>query len=165
MPSRVLDSFVWRCHLASTVIPIVKIRQFYMFYDSLISTVAFPQDTWNHIFMASAKIAAISYESRNWIRFPLNWNCEGKCTSEMDTWMTFLYPPMLNEVERGYTGFTLSVRPSVHPSVDRIVSAVYLLQYLPDPFHIYTSYQATSEGVSCVKFFFESNKFEVLANS
>ena len=54
----------------------------------------------------------------------------------------FLYPT-LNEVDGGYTGFTLSFCPSV----DRIVSALYLLQYLLDPFHIYTSYQATSEGV------------------
>ena len=46
-----------------------------------------------------------------------------------------------------------SVRPPVRPSVDRIMSALYLLQYSPDPFHIHTSYQATSEGVSCVIFF------------
>ena len=46
----------------------------------------------------------------------------------------------------GYTGITLSVCPSV----DRIVSALYLQQYSSDPFHIYTSYQATSEGVSRV---------------
>ena len=38
------------------------------------------------------------------------------------------------------------------PSVDRIVSALYLQQYSLDPFHICTSYQATSEGVSHVKF-------------
>ena len=50
-----------------------------------------------------------------------------------------------NEVERGYTGFTLFVR------LYRIVSAQYLQQYSLDPFHIYTSYQATSVGVSCVK--------------
>ena len=36
----------------------------------------------------------------------------------------------------------LSVRPSVCPPVDRIVTALYLQQYLPDPFHICTSYQA-----------------------
>ena len=47
-----------------------------------------------------------------------------------------------------YTGFTLSVCPSV----DRIVSVLYLQQYLLDPFHICTSYQATSEGVSRVMF-------------
>ena len=54
---------------------------------------------------------------------------------------------------RGYTGFTLSVRLSlVRLSVDKIVSALYLLQYSPDPFHINTSYQATSEGVLHVFF-------------
>ena len=41
---------------------------------------------------------------------------------------------------------------SVCLSVDRVVSTLYLQQNLPDPFHIYTSYQATSEGVSCIKF-------------
>ena len=29
------------------------------------------------------------------------------------------------------------VCPSVHPSVDKIVSALYLPQYVPDPFHIW----------------------------
>ena len=43
-----------------------------------------------------------------------------------------------------------SLRLSVCPSVDRIVSALCLQQYSSDPFHIYTSYQATSEGVSRV---------------
>ena len=58
----------------------------------------------------------------------------------------FLYP-RFNEVERGYTGITLSVCPSV----DRVVSALYLQEYSSDPFHIRTSYQATSEGVSRVR--------------
>ena len=57
----------------------------------------------------------------------------------------------------------LSVRQCVCPSVDRIVSALYLLQYSPDPFHIYTSCQATSDSVSRGKFF-KIRKFEVLAN-
>ena len=61
---------------------------------------------------------------------------------------SFYYTPGFNEVERGYTGFTLSVCPSV----DRIVPALYLKQYFLDPFHICTSYQATSEGVSRVMF-------------
>ena len=53
-----------------------------------------------------------------------------------------LYPH--NEVVGGYIGF----RPSVpHP-----VSALQRLQFWLDPFHIYTFYQATSEGVSRVKF-------------
>ena len=38
------------------------------------------------------------------------------------------------------------VRPSVCPSVDKIVSPLYLPQYYLDPFHICTSHQATSEG-------------------
>ena len=64
-----------------------------------------------------------------------------------------LYPPH----QRSWKGGILvspcpSVRPSVClsvcPSVDRIVSALYLQQYSSDPFHICTSYQATLEGVS-----------------
>ena len=50
---------------------------------------------------------------------------------------------------RGVYWFHL-VRLSVCPSVDRIVSVLYLQQYFP--FHIYTCYQATSKGVSFVKF-------------
>ena len=46
----------------------------------------------------------------------------------------------------GFIGITLSVCPSV----DRIVSALYLQQYSSDLFHICTSYQATSECVSRV---------------
>ena len=55
-------------------------------------------------------------------------------------------PPASTKLIGGYTGITLSVCPSV----DRIVSALYLQQYSSDPFHICTSYQATSEGVSRV---------------
>ena len=57
-----------------------------------------------------------------------------------------------------YSGFTLSICPSV----DRSMSALYRQQYLSDPFHICTSYQTTSEGVSGVMFV---SKFEILANS
>ena len=52
----------------------------------------------------------------------------------------FFYTPASKKLKRGYTGFTLSICPSV----DRTVSALY-------PLHICTSYQATSEGVSRVK--------------
>ena len=55
-------------------------------------------------------------------------------------------PPASTKLIGGYTGITLSVCPSV----DRIVSALYLQQYSLDPFYICTSYQATSEGVSRV---------------
>ena len=58
------------------------------------------------------------------------------------------YPSTSTKLKGGYTGFTLSVCPSV----DRIVSALYLQQYLSDPFHICTSYQASWEGVSHVMF-------------
>ena len=55
-----------------------------------------------------------------------------------------LYTCCFIVVKRAYTGFTLSVCPS----------ALYLPQYLPDPFHFYISYQPTSDGVSRVKCFF-----------
>ena len=57
-----------------------------------------------------------------------------------------IIPLASTKLKGGYTGITLSVCPSV----DRIVSALYLQQYSSDPFHICTSYQATSEGVSRV---------------
>ena len=72
------------------------------------------------------------------------------------------YTLRFNKVERGYTGFTLSVCLSVRLSVCgqnrvRSVSSTILM----DPFHICTSYQATSEGVLCVMFVskFENFKF------
>ena len=61
----------------------------------------------------------------------------------------FNYTPRFNEVDRGVYWYHL-VRLSVCPSVNRIVSALYLQEYSSDPFHICTSYQATSEGVSRV---------------
>ena len=63
--------------------------------------------------------------------------------------LSCFYTPRSNEVERGVYWYHL-VRLSVCPSVDRIVSALYLQQYSSDPFHICTSYGATSEGVSRV---------------
>ena len=54
--------------------------------------------------------------------------------------MPFYYIPRFNVVERGYTCFIWSVRPSVCTSVRQ-----------SDPFHISRSYQATSEGVARVK--------------
>ena len=48
-------------------------------------------------------------------------------------------------------GIFVSLHPSIHPSVPHTVSALLRLQFWLDPFHIYTSYQATSEGVPCVK--------------
>ena len=66
--------------------------------------------------------------------------------------ISFIIPPASTKLKAGYTGFTLSICTSVRPSVDRIVSALYLQQYSLDPFHICTSYQATSENVSRVKF-------------
>ena len=66
-------------------------------------------------------------------------------------------PPPPHVLQRSWKGvywFHLvlpSVRPSVRPSVDRIVSAPYIQQYLSDPFHMCTSYQANWEGVSRVK--------------
>ena len=46
----------------------------------------------------------------------------------------------------------LFILKDVCPSVLHPVSALWRLQFWLDPFHIYTSYQATSEGMSCVNF-------------
>ena len=70
--------------------------------------------------------------------------------------MRFFYTPPLQRSWKGgilvspCPSVRLSVCLSVCPSVDRIVSALYLQQYSLDPFHVCTSYQATSEGVSLV---------------
>ena len=70
----------------------------------------------------------------------------GRVTHICISKLTIILPPASTKLKGGYTGITLSVCPSV----DRIVSALYLQQYSSDPFHICTSYQATSEGVSRV---------------
>ena len=67
--------------------------------------------------------------------------------------MRLIIPPAQQSC---WGGILVSLRPSVpHP-----VSALYLLQFWLDPFHIYASYQATSEGVSRAKFL---AKFQNLA--
>ena len=64
-----------------------------------------------------------------------------------------LHPPH-NEVVGGVHWFHL-VRLSVpHP-----VSALLRLQFWLDPFYIYTSYQATPEGVECLKFLAELQNY------
>ena len=65
-------------------------------------------------------------------------------------YFALLYPPASTKLKGGI--LVSPVTLSVCPSVDRIVSALYLQQYSSDPFHICTSYQATSEGVSRVMF-------------
>ena len=62
-------------------------------------------------------------------------------------------PPGSTKLKGGYTGFTLSICPSM----DIIVSALYLQQYSSNPLYICTSYQAT-EGVSHLMFV---SKFEI----
>ena len=61
--------------------------------------------------------------------------------------VTLFIPPRSMKLKGvpGYTDFTLSFSPSVRLWTELCP------QYLPDPFHMYTSYQATSEGVSHVK--------------
>ena len=58
----------------------------------------------------------------------------------------FYYTPASTKLKGGYTGFTSSVCPSVRLWTESCQ------QYLLDPFHICTSYKATSQGVWCVKF-------------
>ena len=44
------------------------------------------------------------------------------------------------------------IKYAIQTFVPHPVSALQQLQFWLDPFHIHTSYQATSEGMSCVKF-------------
>ena len=72
-----------------------------------------------------------------------SWNRQG----------SLIIPFRFNEVERGVYWFhvvRLFISPSVRPSVDGIMSAQYLQQYLLDPLHIYASGLPTQEGVSHV---------------
>ena len=71
-------------------------------------------------------------------------NCISSILS-MEVVAKFFISPASTNLKGGYTGITLSVCPSV----DRIMSALYLQQYSSDPFYICTSYQA---------------KFEILVN-
>ena len=101
-----------------------------------------------------------------------SWKPRDAYTCQWTVLSSLSYPPaqrswrVINPAQRSWRGGILvsscqSVPSSVRPSVDRIVSALYLLQYSLDPFHIYTPNQAISEGVSCVKFFskFKNLKF------
>ena len=75
-------------------------------------------------------------------------------------------PTPLKEDEWEVNWFHLvypSTRRSVRPSVYRIKSAPYLPQYWSDPFHIYTSYQPTLDGVSHVEFHFLNSKLWIFA--
>ena len=69
------------------------------------------------------------------------------------------YIPSTQRSWRGVYWFHL-----VRLSVDRIMSALYLLQYLLEPLHFYTSYQAISEDVSHI-FLIQHWKVWSLANS
>ena len=69
------------------------------------------------------------------------------------------YTHRFNEVGWEVYWFHL-VRPSVRPSVDRIVSTLYLPQYWPNPFHICTSYQTTSEDVWHARFIAKFQKLK-----
>ena len=95
--------------------------------------------------------------------FPRVWSCEGYHESysvqypphifKTSSQSSILFIPLAQRSSRGVYWFHL-VRPSVHPSVCLWTESylLYLPQYLPDPFPIYTSYQPTSEGMQHVDF-------------
>ena len=65
--------------------------------------------------------------------------------------MSSVWDSMMSKKNMGWPFYAaVGITLSVCPSVDIIVSALYLQQYSSDPFHICTSYQATWEGVSRV---------------
>ena len=89
----------------------------------------------------------------------------GDVCCELAVWFKLIfYTPRFNKVERGVYWFHL-VRLSVCPSVDRIMSTLYLQQYSSDSFHICTSYQASWESVSRVMFVSKFKNSKILANS
>ena len=75
----------------------------------------------------------------------------------------FIIPP-LQRNWKGVYCFHL-VRLSVCPSVDRIVSALYLQQYSLDPFDICTSYLENFRMCVASYACFKIKKIEILANS
>ena len=83
--------------------------------------------------------------------------CNGGITLISYAPVSWIIIPPLNKVEVLVSPCPSVRQPSrrlsICPSVDRIVSALYLPQYSTDPFHIYTAYQATSEGVWSFFFF------------
>ena len=72
-------------------------------------------------------------------------------------WHSIIIPTASTKLKAVYTGFTLSVCPSV----DKIVSALYLQLYSSDPFHVSTSYLATSECDSLVTFVLKFRNFKI----
>ena len=69
------------------------------------------------------------------------------CTVCLSDWLNIIRCPetyYTTKLLGGYIGFIPSIRPSVCPSIPHPVSALQCLQFWLDPFHIYTSYQATS---------------------
>ena len=85
-------------------------------------------------------------------------HCSGK---------TYIYsifiPPTSMKLKGGYTGFMLFVRPCLRPSLDGIVSALYLRQYLLDSYHIYSSHQSNFQKCVTCKACCKIPKFEFLA--
>ena len=71
------------------------------------------------------------------------------CDYVIYTYMHY-YTHRWREVGRGI--LIHLVRPPVSPSVDRIESALYVPQCLPNPFQFDPSYQQIAEGVSRVEF-------------
>ena len=82
-----------------------------------------------------------------------NWCCDMNIAIYVSLNVVELYI-IIPEVVGGYIGFTPSVRhPPIRPSVRPAFGFLSVVQFWLDPFHIYTSYQATSEGLLRVHFF------------
>ena len=110
----------------------------------------------------------VCFPQSTYKRYPIAQRGEfsfGDVSCESAVWFKLIfYTARFNKVERGVYWFHL-VRLSVCLSVDIIVSTLYLQQYLSDPFHICTSYQASWEGVLRVMFVSKFENSKILANS
>ena len=89
----------------------------------------------------SLQVSAALRRGPRWCRYSTE-----KCL--LDSYLPFVYAIIIPPLQWSWKGGILVspcpfVRPSVCPSVDRIMSALYLQQYSSDAFHICTSYQAS----------------------
>ena len=78
--------------------------------------------------------------------------------SRYDTKCKSNYSPDSMKLKSRYTGFTLSVCPSFHPSIS-VLSVPSTISTLYS-FHVYTSYLTTSEGVSHIFVFAKYQNFK-----
>ena len=115
----------------------------------------------NYLTVWSMKLAEMYYEMDfySWITTKIPYlTSDTKIYSEFFCWSLFIPPTSMKLKWDIMVSHCPPIHPSVGLSMDGIVSALYLLQYWLDPFHIYIFYQATCEGVLCVNCFAKNSQ-------